>query len=152
MPTSQHSQTQVTYKQWTGRPPAYQPLEIQTKLDDYIRLCCDTNAVPNVAGFQAYLGICEKTWSRYRKHKEKAYVLVVARVEKILESGFLNSVIAKSPKIQAMYAMKYHGYSDRKEVNHTGQVNHAHLHAQIEQRADKALGIAEVEGPDATKR
>ena len=141
----------IVYKPWTGRPPKYQPHEIEEKLVEYAILCEKTGRIPNVPEFQTFIDVCSDTWEAYKAHKNKLFVRAIKRVENWIEAGVVGSGLLNNVAGQIFYLKNKHGYADKREINHTGQVKHAHLHAELDTKlngmllGDNAPAVGEIE-------
>lgn len=129
------------YIPWTGRPPKYQPKELEDKLVQYATLCQNTERIPNVPDFLTFIDVCSDTWEAYKTHKNRYFVRAVKRIERWIEAGVVNSGLLKNVAGQIFYLKNKHGYTDKKEVTHTGQINHAHLHASLGDKIGERMGL-----------
>lgn len=119
----------------------YSPTELGERIDQYIDFCADNQELPNIPELQAYLGIHDDTWGNYAK-RNHLFLHHIKRAEKWCEAQVTHDLIRDTTG-KIFYLKNKHGWSDMKTVKHEGQINHAHIHAELDQRVSGALGVGE---------
>ena len=101
-----------------GRPPIFAtPEDLETKCIDYFKYCIENEEKPTITGITLYVGFCErKSWDDYAKKQE--FLHIVKRAKLTVEHSYENSATTFD-----MFALKNMGWSDKSEVEMSGDVN-----------------------------
>ena len=101
-----------------GRPPTFAtPDALEEKCIDYFKYCIDKEEKPTITGLTLYVGFCErKSWDDYAKKQE--FLHIVKRAKLTVENSYENSATTFD-----MFALKNMGWSDKTEMEMSGDVN-----------------------------
>jgi len=120
------------YREYTtGRPPVFNdPNDIVNKFTEYIKYCIDSQVMPTVTGTALYLGFSSRqSFYDYEKCKEFSYAMKRIRLylEHLLENGLYKSINPTA----FIFGLKNFGWTDTKQITHTGKVEHILGKSQI---------------------
>jgi len=135
-----------------GRPPFYSNVEdLQSAIDSYFEkhtgIEYDDNGdliavnPPTVSGLALFLGFSDRQSIYDYKGKEAFSCTIkkaITKIEEFAESQLFN---AKTPT-GAIFWLKNHGWSDKHEVEHSGEINNI-AREEREQRIKELLNKAE---------
>jgi hypothetical protein len=101
-----------------GRPPIFKtPDDLGDKCYEYFTYCIDKEEKPTITGLTLYVGFCErKSWDDYAKKQE--FLHIVKRAKLTVENSYENSATTFD-----MFALKNMGWSDKTEMEMSGDVN-----------------------------
>lgn len=127
------SLTEENKKNPGGAPPFYETIEeLQKKINKYLTECPDTKMiilkdggsieVPalTITGLAIYLGFCSRqSFYDYEKNEKFSYSIKRARlfIEREYEKQLSNSNASG-----AIFALKNFGWTDKQEVEHSGEM------------------------------
>lgn len=121
--------TEKIKKKSPGRPLKYNPIELQTKIDQYFIECENKKEFPNLAGLAVSLDVRRETiWDYASGGKNKLKYELSNCIKKAKEKieGIIVANLLKTNGIGGMFYLKSaFGYKDKSEVEiqHKGNIN-----------------------------
>jgi len=134
----------MEYKRGPGKPPIIKSAEeMQEKINEYFDLCKpeylkdENNKIvvkggkpivlssnkPHIAGLAYHLGYKSRQ-SIYDNADKPEFEYIIARAKLWIECELLtNSMDENIPQAVAIFLLKQFGYSDKVDINHTGDIH-----------------------------
>lgn len=122
-----------------GRPPIYNnPEELQSKIDEYFDIGMTrkqveikgtsltiTIDVPTITGLIRYVGF-ESRQSFYDMEKREGFTYTIKRARQRIEQHY-EELLQRGIGAGAIFALKNFGWTDKTEVEHTGEIKHVQM-------------------------
>jgi len=105
-----------------GRPPKFKTaLDIQIEIDEYFSQTLADEMPFTITGLAYHLGFeSRQSIYDYEKHGEFSYAIKRARLQ--VEKYAEDKLFSTTPT-GAIFALKNHGWSDKQEIEHSGEMN-----------------------------
>ena len=107
-----------------GVPPMYRdPKEMQAKVNEYFDILESKEKHATITGLCLHLGFCSRqSFYDYEKKPEFSYTIKTARM--MVEAQYEASLMGRYTA-GAIFALKNLGWSDKQELEHSGEVKGA---------------------------
>lgn len=100
----------------TGRPLAFTPEELQSKVDEYL-----TFPKITLAGLAYHLNIDRQTLYNYAERDE--FFDIIKKARQAVEAKYEERMIYENNPTGVIFALKNMGWSDKQEIKHEGISN-----------------------------
>lgn len=127
-----------------GRPPIFEnPDQLVDKINDYIKSCVPEymkdnngeyvttekglvllkNNKPTVTGLAMFLGFADRQ-SLYDYEKKQEYSCIIKKARLFVENSYEEDLRNSSlPATGSIFALKNMGWSDKMDINHSGEID-----------------------------
>jgi hypothetical protein len=101
-----------------GRPPAYEtPEELEKECIKYFQYCVDEQEKATITGLTLFLGFCSRS-SLVDYAKKKEFTHILKRAKLTVEHSY-----EMTGNTIDIFALKQMGWTDKQELQHSGEIN-----------------------------